>query len=227
MTEKINKEDYKELQNLISKKKYKKAEKRLKNWLKSDPENVIFHLDLGFVLVNRSKTDKAIEHYKKVMRLAPENPSGHAGLGFVYSKQGKKQKAIKQFKKSLEMDPSNAMIHFELGEIYFAEDNYEAAKKSYLKAIQFGEEENEPETLHRLMQVDLGMENYEKTIEMGKKLLNRDPNLISIHNLMGTAFFLQNDWEKAIKSFKKYLEKVPDDESAKKLLKKAKEQQKN
>ncbi len=222
MIQKISKQQYEELTHTIKKGQFDKAETILTEWLKNEPENVMFLLDMAYVKSRQGEHEAAIKMYEKVIEIVPENPSGWAGLGFTYSQMGNAQKAIENFEKSLQYDPTNVMIHFELGEIYFEADNYEAAKERYLKAIQFGDDDTKPETMHRIIQAELGLNNIDKALELSALLVKENPEMVSAYNLLATGFYLKEEWAKAVENFEKYLKKVPDDEAAKNLLEKAK-----
>ncbi|MHA1719336.1 MAG: tetratricopeptide repeat protein [Promethearchaeota archaeon] len=187
------------------------------------PNNIILMLDLAYSYANIGKFDKAIEVYSKIIELAPENSSGYTGLGFIYRKQGKNEEAIKEFTKGILYSPDNAIAHFEKAEALFELDQYEEALKSYYKALQFSGAETEAETLHRIAQVNLGLKDYDKAIKIALDVLSRDRAYVSAYNIIATAYYLKEDWEKAKEMFEKYLKAVPEDESAINLLHDVKE----
>ncbi len=207
----------------ISDRNFKQAFKLLTPLLKEEPSDVSLLLDFGFVATNLHKFDEAITSYTKVTELLPNSASGYAGLGFAYRIQGKNGDAVKVFQKGIAIALDNAMIHFELGEAFFDMDQYENALKAYYKAIQFGGAENEAETLHRIAQVHLGMQEPDKAMEIAKNVLKKDPGYLSIYNIMGVAAYMNEDWKSAQTYFTKYLKVVPDDEAALSIIEEIKE----
>lgn len=207
----------------ISDGNFKLALKLITPPLKEDPTNVSLLLDHGFVTTNLNKFEEAEESYTKVTELLPNSASGYAGLGFAYRIQGKNGDAVKVFLKGIEISPDNAMIHYELGEAFFDMDQYENALKAYYKAIQFGGAENEAETLHRIAQVHLGMEEPDKALEIAHNVLKKDPGYLSIYNIMGVAAYMKESWKDAMIYFEKYLKAVPDDEAALSIMEEIKD----
>ncbi len=202
----------------ITEGKYKIVSKLIDPLLKEDPEDISLLLDYGFASTNLQNFSDAIKSYTKVIELIPESSSGYAGLGFTYRIQGENQKAIESFLEGIKKAEDNAMLHFELAETYFDLDQYENALKSYHKAIQFSGIENEVEILHRIAQVNLGMDEPDKAIEIAKNVLKKDPNYVSIYNILGVAAYMKENWKEAKEYFKKYLDKIPDDDAAQNIL---------
>ena len=219
----IDKEKLDKITEFMSNGEFNEAISLTNQILEEYPNNIILMLDLAYSYANLSRYDKAIELYSKIIELAPENSSGYTGLGFIYRKQGKNEEAIKEFTKGILYAPDNAIAHFEKAEAYFELDQYGEALKSYYKALQFSGAETEAETLHRIAQVNLGLKNYDKAIKIGNDVLSRDPDYISVNNIIAAAYYLKEDWKNAELYFEKYLKEIPEDESASNLLHEIKE----
>ena len=219
----IDKEKLDKITEFMSNGEFNEAISLINAILEEYPNNIILMLDLAYSYANLSRYEKAIELYKKIIELAPENSSGYTGLGFIYRKQGKNETAIKEFTKGIIYAPDNAIAHFEKGEALFEIDQYEEALKSYYKALQFSGAETEAETLHRIAQVNLGLKNYDKAIQIGTDVLSRDPNYVSVNNIIALAYYLKEDLKNAESYFEKYLKAIPEDESASNLLHEIKE----
>ncbi len=218
-----NMENAEKIKKLIGMQKFGEAIEEIKPLLEDAPNNVAYLLDLGFIYGNLNRFEDAIAQYKRVTEIIPNNASGWAGLGFIYRKMGDNDRAIYKFEKSLEFGGDNSMVHFEMGEASFELDQYEAAKASYLLAIQYGNKESDTETLHRVAQCELGLDNPDKAIEIGKNILGSDPGFSSVNQILGLAYFIKEEWKEAVEYFEKYLKHVPGDEPAQNLLREAKE----
>ena len=216
-------DEYQKITDLISQGKYKEAIKKLRPLLEENPENPGLLLDAGYIHANMGDFPTAIEMYNKTIKLVPESASGYTGLGFVYNMQGELENAIEQFRRGLEYSPDNALIHFEIGEALLELDRFEEALKSYYKAIQFGGLETEAETLHRIAQVHLGMNDPDKALEVSKSVLNTNQDYLSIYFVMAGAEVLKENWEVAKSHLEKYLKYNPDDDDAQEMLKIVKE----
>lgn len=218
-------EVYSKVTNAIQGGKFDVAKKALDPLLKNEPENIGLLLDAGFIYANLDLYKEAEGHYTKVMELAPNSPAGYTGLGFVYKIQEDHEKRFEMFSKALEISPSNAMIHFEIGETYLDMDRFEDALKEFKNAIKFGEPEIQGEAMQRMAQTYMGLDKPEKTIEIGKKILTKYPDLYTIHYVMAGADALLENWKKAEEHLGKYLEMEPDDLDAKDMLAHIKEEQ--
>lgn len=211
-----------EIKGLIRLGKLDTAIEKIKPILEENPNNVGYLLDLGFIYGNLNRFEEAIAQYKRVTEVIPNNASGWAGMGFIYRKMGDNDRAVYKFEKSLEFGKDNAMVHFELGEALFELDQYEGAKASFLNAIQYGEEGGDAETLHRIAQCELGLDNPDKAIEICQNILAKDTSFTSVNQIIGTAHYIKSQWKDAVEAFEKYLKYVPDDEPVQNLLREAK-----
>jgi tetratricopeptide (TPR) repeat protein len=211
-------EIYTKITNFISQGKFKQALKVITPILQSEPENVGLLLDAGFIYANLDKIKEAIETYKKVIELVPSNPAGFTGLGFVYKIQGNNKKRLEMFQKAVKLSPANAMVHFEVGEVLLEMEHYENALKSYNKAIQFGGIETEAETLIRIAQTQLGLNNPDKTIEISNNVIKNFPDYKTIHYVLAGAEAMKENYKEAIVQIEKYLEADPEDKDAQEML---------
>ena len=211
--------EYQKVLELISFGKFEQALKKIIPLLEKEPENPGLLLDAGYITANLGKFSESIKYYEKTIELVPDSASGYAGLGFVYNLQDQPEKAIEYFRKGLEVSPDNALIHFEIGETLLELERFEEALTSYYKAIQFSGSETEVETLHRIAQVHLGMNNPDKSLEIAKNILKLDPSYGSIYLVMAGAETMKENFKEAKAHVEKYLEMAPKDEEAKEMLK--------
>jgi len=205
----------------ISAQKFKLAKKTLKGALVKEPENVTLLLDFGFVLANLGEFEAARTHYQHVVELVPESASGFAGLGFTYRLEGNYEKALQKFQIALGITPENDMVYYEIAEIYFETEKLSDALKFYRMALKYCVPEMKAEIQHRIAQSHLGLNQPDKAMEIGNKILEKEPDFVSVNNILGVAYYMQEDWANAVKHFSRYCEKIPDDEAALNLLKDA------
>jgi len=62
--------------------------------LSLNPNNAIFHINLGFVLHNEGKLDEAMFHYQEAIRLNPKNAVAYYNLGLALKNKGQFKEAI-------------------------------------------------------------------------------------------------------------------------------------
>ena len=202
----------------ISTQKFAKAKKTLLGSLKTEPENITLLLDIGFVLANLGEFETSRKHYQHVCDLVPESASGFAGLGFTYRLEGDFEKALQKFQQALSITPENDMVYYEIAEINFETENLSEALKFYNMALKYCVPEMKLEIQHRMAQTHLGLNQPDKAIEIGNTILEKDPEFISVNNILGVAAYMKEDWAQAVKYFSHYCEKIPDDEAAQNLL---------
>ena len=205
----------------ISSQKFSLAKKTLQGALAKEPENITLLLDIGFVLANLGEFEAARKHYQHVVELVPESASGFAGLGFTYRLEGNFEKALQKFQHALSITPENDMVYYEIAEINFELEKLPEALKFYRMALKYCVPEMKAEIQHRIAQTHLGLNQPDKAMEIGNKILEKDPDFISVNNILGVAAYMQEDWAKAVQFFSQYCEKIPDDEAAQNLLKDA------
>ncbi len=220
-------EAYTKVTEAVENQQFEQAKKKLNPLLKKEPENIGLLLDAGFIYANLELYEDAQGFYQKVLELAPDSPAGYTGLGFVYKIQGNHEKRFEMFQQALEKAPANAMIHFELGETHLDLDQFEAALESFEKAIQFGDPETQAETLQRMAQVHLGLDNPDKCLEICHNVEKKFPELISIHYVIAGAEATKENWVSAETHLQKYLEFDPEDEDALDMLDHIKSEQKS
>ena len=217
----ISKEEMTEIMALIPQKRYQEAIDKLEPVVKEFPDNVVFLHDLGFCYTSIGKLDKGNEIYEKMVELAPNNEAGYVGLGFVNRRLGRIQVAVKALLKAIEIKEDNGIAWNELGEAYLKGDDYGNAKNAFTQAIQWGGAETDAETLHKVAQCELGLNNLDNAIRDAKVVLHKDPTLGTAYSILGTAYLLKEEWQLAVDNFDAYLKREPSDESAKMLKQKA------
>jgi len=208
----------KKISGEIQSQKFKLAKKTLQSALETEPENITLLLDIGFVLANLGEFEIARTHYQHVCDLIPESASGFAGLGFTYRLEGNFEHALQKFQHALSITPENDMVYYEIAEIYFETEKLSDALKFYRMALKYCVPEMTSEINHRIAQTHLGLNQPDKAMEIGNKILEKDPDFISVNNILGVAYYMQEDWANAVKFFSRYCEKIPDDEAAQSLL---------
>jgi tetratricopeptide (TPR) repeat protein len=68
----------------------------------TQPNNVEFHIKLGFTYTRLGKADDAQRAFESAVRLDPKKAIGHYMLGLIYEKKNLKDKAIAAWKACLE-----------------------------------------------------------------------------------------------------------------------------
>ena len=122
-------------------KKYKEAEKVLKEGLKENPTNPTILSSLASVYLSTKEFEKALEIVKKIYDKNPTDPINQNLLGYTYAEMGiELNKAKELIEKALKQEPENAAYLDSLGWVYYKMKNYEKAYKYLKKAYDISPE---------------------------------------------------------------------------------------
>jgi len=97
----------------------KVAENLYKETLKTNPNHVDAHNNLGIVFKELGELQKAVDCYQKVIQIQPDRVEDvHVGLGLVFKELGEHQKAISCYEKAIQINPNYAEAHNNLGVVF-------------------------------------------------------------------------------------------------------------
>ena len=112
------------------------AEKLYKVTLKTNPNHVNAHNNLGIILLQSGKPRKAIICFEKAIEINPNHADAHNNLGEVFRQLGELQKAKSCHQKAIEINPNHIDAHNNLGVVFSELEEHQKAISSYEKAIQ-------------------------------------------------------------------------------------------
>ena len=112
------------------------AEKLYKETLKSNPNHVDAHNNLGIILLRSGKSQNAKSCFEKTIEINPNHPSAHNNLGEVFRILGELQKAKSCHQKAIEINPNNAESHNNLGVVINELGEHQKAINCYERAIE-------------------------------------------------------------------------------------------
>jgi len=175
------------------------AEKLYKETLKSNPNHVDAHNNLGIILLRSGKPQKAKSCFEKAIEINPNHASAHNNLGVVFRQLGELQKAISCHQKAIEIQPNNASAHNNLGEVFRLLGKLQKAKSCYQKAIEI--QPNNAESHNNLGVVINELEEHQKAISCHQKAIEINPNHANAHNNLGNIFRKLKEFQKAADYF--------------------------
>ena len=94
------------------------AENLYKEILKTNPNHVDAHNNLGVILLQSGNLQKAKSCYEKAIEINPTNAVAHNNLGAAFKQSGEYQKAISSYEKAIKINPNYAVAHENLGKIF-------------------------------------------------------------------------------------------------------------
>jgi len=107
-----------------------------KQKLESEPDNMVFLLNLGVAYTALNKLDEASESFTKILEQDPQNLEALNNLGIIYTQTGKFEEAISKFEILVRLNPNNAKYWNNLSEVHRRTGNYHKSNTCRMRAIQ-------------------------------------------------------------------------------------------
>lgn len=155
------------------------------------------------------QNEKALENYAKALAKDPGHAFAHNNRGALYSQRGEYDKAIADFNAALNTS-TFAMAYMNRGDAYAGKKNYQKALSDYKAAEELIPDM--PDVNIRRGRMYARLEDYDKAIAEYEAARRLDPrNLISL-DLMGKAYYMAGNLEKAEEVYKRYMVEDPKDQ---------------
>lgn len=229
---------YSEVTNLVKKKKYKSAQKILKDILAKDPNNHEARAMLGGIYSKRYKLDAAYREFSKILDYEPHNSAAHNGMGTVYyykttssdmqvieNKDKFFNMALKEFKAAVEADSENFDAYNNAGRVFEEMGQLDKAEMYYAKSLEINPDNSEAvsnlgSVLFKKHQVDEAIDKYKRAIALNSKNS-------SAYYRLGQAYISQGKYSKGIRELNTSLYLFPNSAPVQNMLGKAYELQGN
>ena len=173
------------------------AENLYKKILKTNPNHVSAHNNLGLIFHAYKDFPKARSYYQKAIQFQPDYADAHNNLGNVFKELGEHQKAKSCYQKTIEIQPNYAVTHYNLGIVFKALQEHQKAMCCYQKAIQI--QPNYADAHNNLGIVLQALKEHQKAISSYQKALKLEPSLVNAQANISNIYISQlDDSEKAI-----------------------------
>jgi tetratricopeptide (TPR) repeat protein len=130
-------EAYEEIgDNYLSLRQYDKAEKALKQALKTNKKSANANYLLGFVYSCTGKFHKSVDLLEKADTAYPHHPEILRCLGWSMYHNNERQRGIILLERSLHLAPQDPLILNDLGVCYLNEKDFEKASHLFKKSLQ-------------------------------------------------------------------------------------------
>jgi tetratricopeptide (TPR) repeat protein len=185
--------------------------------LKSRPDMMEAHVNLGVCYRMKGDTEKQIHHFGEAARLEPDMPDIRHNLGLAYSDARMYPQAIGEFNKAVELDPSLKYSHFSLGMALFRISDYAKAAAQFEKCLELSP--NWVEAILNLgtCYMKTGREN--DAMKLFEKAAQLKPNSAETQHNLGVVYMNMGNYDKASALFQKALEIDPAHKQARMMLK--------
>ena len=180
----------------------------LKEAVRLDPEEPLYHFELGSAYFTDSRLEEAEAEYITTLKLEDNFIEAYRRLGRLYMSQGKWDKAIHHFKDVLKRSGvSNPhQIHNWLAISYYAKGRVSLAEKAWRNALDISENS---EIRLNLTLAYKANERYNLATESLVKAVELDPELIRAHFELAQLYLKANEKDLAKKHFDSVIELEP------------------
>lgn len=107
-----------------------------RQWLRTDPNSVNAHYNLGFGLAQLGRHQEAVEAYRRALEIEPDYGFAHNNLGNALDQVGRHEEAIRHFRNALELDPSYAEAHHNLANVLLEGNRRGEALEHFREAVR-------------------------------------------------------------------------------------------
>ncbi|MFV1974862.1 MAG: tetratricopeptide repeat protein, partial [Candidatus Scalindua sp.] len=87
--------------------------------IKSNPDDVDAHFNLGILYEQKMKFNDAITEYQKTIQLKPDFIKARINLSLVYTERNMYGESVNELKQVLKIDPENVDAHKYIGRSYY------------------------------------------------------------------------------------------------------------
>lgn len=204
----VNDSTYADAYALISKiyfsaKQYDTALYYVDKAIEFEPDMMNFHELKGRINYKRGHYYRALPNYKMLFEQDSSDYKACFRLGVCYMQTKDHDKAHELFIHAHQLDTSNYRSNQYLGMSFYQKNDFEMALKYLLEAQNLIQPDpHVVAMLHRqLANAYFGDENYAKTIEYNKYMLEHYPRDQSFNYYIGESYFELGDYKNALKYF--------------------------
>jgi Tfp pilus assembly protein PilF len=125
-------------EKLLSKQRYKEAEKYFIIAINEYPENASSYLNYSSLLVKTVRAVEAVsllDRAKKLSMIHEEQGQWYNNMGTALFMLGQREKALENFEKAVTLAPANALFWTNLGGVYGTMGNYEKAVEVFKRGL--------------------------------------------------------------------------------------------
>jgi serine/threonine-protein kinase len=163
-------------------------------------------LALGSVYNASGRTAEAIAELKRALEVSPSSDEAYGRLGSAYLGSGRSSEGIQALKKAVEINPYYWMNYNNLGNAYYQLGDFTNAAECYRKVIEL--DPNNPYAYNNLGAVLLQSGRFQEAVEPLQKSLQFSADGQAYSNL-GIAYFYLRQYDKAISTYEKAVQLVP------------------
>jgi tetratricopeptide (TPR) repeat protein len=159
------------------------AEQACTQAMSMEPENLANHLALAGVLEDAGQDGRALEHYREAASLDPTSTTAQYGVGRMQIRRGDLEDGLQQLRAVLRQEPDHSQVRRSLGD-----------------------------GLLGLVGPVTALGAHRERILLLTEAASYLPQHPEVHLRLGWAYFYDEDYERAVDSFRKLIELRPEDD---------------
>ena len=176
--------------------------------VKTSPDSIRAHINLGNAYENRGLNSEAIEEYKRALGINPNDADIYNNLGICYDNMNMLEDATSYFLECIDINPRHKRVYNNLGVVFVKQRRLDEAINSFNQAISIN-------PLFPDAYCNLGIAYYRKGLlneaeRSFKKALNMEYYHAKAHNALGILYNNKGIYDDSIKEFEIALRIKPD-----------------
>jgi len=172
---------------------------------KNDSTQAKEHFQKGVEYSRAEKVDLAILEYRKALEFDPNLSLAHVNIGMSYIQKKDFDTAVQELKKAIQKEPKLKIAHFNLWWAYRQQGKHDKGI-SELKTI-IAVDPNESNAYQDLGDSYLSDKKMiPEAINAYTQGLSRSKESVSLHQKLGKAYELNQQWDKAIEQFQQAID---------------------
>ena len=176
-----------------------------KEILRTNPNHVDAHNNLGLIFQTLGEFQKSRSYYQKAIQIQPATAyAAYYNLGLVFKELGELQKAVDCHQNAIKIKPDLVDAHNNLGIVFKELKKHQKAISCFQKAIQINP--NYVDAHYNLGIVFRELGEYQKAIGCFQKAIKIKADYVKAHNNLGVVFNELGEDKKAISCFQKAIE---------------------
>lgn len=196
---------------LAEHRRFPEAVEQLERAAALDPTNAAAPYNLALVYMKLRAWNKAADALERTIAIKGDVASYHEKLGTVAMQLSEWKRAKGALERAIELDPALFKAHYKLAQVDEHLDDPQAALYAYTHAIERGPRFVEAYIALGRLYADLGYPKQAVQVlrEGEKAAIPSSEALARLHNVLGTVYQQQGDYEAAIRELQAALTIVP------------------
>lgn len=177
------------------------AIKYLQDLINTYPQEILYRLALGNVLLRDERLSAAIQQLQQATALNERSKEAYVLLGKAYQRQAEVRPALKAYLSAAALDPSDAYPVFLAGELYLSQNNFTLAKRQFEQGLRINP--SFPRGNYLIGRASLLLGSFADALRFATAEKRANPALAGGYELAGDVYMATRDFKAATKEFQR------------------------